>query len=99
MTKFLVIKTLYPGLLHYLTANSLPSPKFEEVLSFFPGSLSSLKADSDGGVVGLAISLLLYLGDALDPVEDDCFDVIMEYLVKIDQKACILELKRRYFED
>ncbi|GKG29971.1 hypothetical protein Tco_0419869, partial [Tanacetum coccineum] len=24
---------------------------------------------------------------------------IMEYLVKIDQKARILELKRRYFED
>ncbi|GJT28199.1 hypothetical protein Tco_0908474 [Tanacetum coccineum] len=38
------------------------------------GLLSSSKADSDRGVIGLAISLPLYLVDALDLVEDDCFD-------------------------
>nr|GFA34499.1 hypothetical protein [Tanacetum cinerariifolium] len=38
-------------------------------------SLSSLEADSDGGVIGLAISLPLNLVDALDLVEDDWFDV------------------------
>ncbi|GKC70444.1 hypothetical protein Tco_1116327, partial [Tanacetum coccineum] len=32
-------------------------------------------ADSDGGVIGLAISLPLNLVDALDLVEDACFDV------------------------
>nr|GEZ80605.1 hypothetical protein [Tanacetum cinerariifolium] len=42
--------------------------KFEEVLS-----LSSSKVDSNGGVIGLAISLPLYLVDALDLVENDCF--------------------------
>ncbi|GJS35562.1 hypothetical protein Tco_0533944 [Tanacetum coccineum] len=45
-------------------------------------------------------------GDSEEAVKDDSFFltmsrpiVIMEYLVKIDQKARILELKRRYFED
>ncbi|GKF77493.1 hypothetical protein Tco_0229963, partial [Tanacetum coccineum] len=38
------------------------------------GSLSSSKADLDGGVIGLAISLPLNLVDALDLVEDDYFD-------------------------
>ncbi|GJT40220.1 retrovirus-related pol polyprotein from transposon TNT 1-94 [Tanacetum coccineum] len=38
------------------------------------GSLSSSKADSDGDVIGLAISLPLYLVDALDLAEDDYFD-------------------------
>ncbi|GJQ91125.1 hypothetical protein Tco_0002264 [Tanacetum coccineum] len=107
MTKFIPIETLYPSLLHYLTAYSLPSPsnshcplipklpsliiilvpwrsihilvlEFEEVLRLLlvacSGSLSSSKADSDGGVIGLAISLPLYLVDALDLVEDDYFD-------------------------
>nr|GFA35763.1 hypothetical protein [Tanacetum cinerariifolium] len=37
-------------------------------------SLSSSEADSDGGVIGLAISLPLNLVDALDLVEDDRFD-------------------------
>ncbi|GKA73639.1 hypothetical protein Tco_0779941 [Tanacetum coccineum] len=37
-------------------------------------SSSSSKADSDGGVIGLAISLPLNLVDTLDLVEDDCFD-------------------------
>nr|GEX11605.1 hypothetical protein [Tanacetum cinerariifolium] len=32
------------------------------------------EADSDRGVIGLAISLPLYLVEALDLVEDDCFD-------------------------
>ncbi|GJX92454.1 putative ribonuclease H-like domain-containing protein [Tanacetum coccineum] len=37
------------------------------------GSLSSSEADSNGGVIGLAISLPLNLVDALDLVEDDFF--------------------------
>nr|GEW85243.1 hypothetical protein [Tanacetum cinerariifolium] len=39
------------------------------------GSMSSLEADSYGGVISLAISLPLCLVDAFDLVEDDCFDV------------------------
>ncbi|GJW61389.1 hypothetical protein Tco_0110724 [Tanacetum coccineum] len=106
MTKFLAIETLYPSLLHYLTAYSLPSPsnshcplipklpnliiilvpwrsihilvsrvrRSSEVVVACSGSLSSLEADSDGGVIGLAIYLPLYLVDALDLVENDCFD-------------------------
>nr|GEW75613.1 reverse transcriptase domain-containing protein [Tanacetum cinerariifolium] len=65
MTKFLAIEALYPSLLHYLTAY-----KFEEVLR-----LLLLEADSDRGVIGLAISLPLNLVDALNLVENDCFDV------------------------
>ncbi|GKG13278.1 hypothetical protein Tco_0350238, partial [Tanacetum coccineum] len=42
---------------------------FEEILR-----LLLVEANSDGGVIGLAISLPLYLVDALDLVEDDCFD-------------------------
>nr|GFD00470.1 hypothetical protein [Tanacetum cinerariifolium] len=38
-------------------------------------SLSSSKADSNGGVIGLAMSLPLNLVEALDLVEDDCFGV------------------------
>ncbi|GKD47252.1 hypothetical protein Tco_1271897 [Tanacetum coccineum] len=103
MTKFLAIETLYPSLLHYLTAYSLPSPSNSHyplipklsslIVILVPwisihilvfgvqrsseivvGSLSSLKADSDGGVIGLAISLRLYLVDALDLAKDACFD-------------------------
>nr|GFC79700.1 hypothetical protein [Tanacetum cinerariifolium] len=37
-------------------------------------SLSSLEANSDEGVTGLAIFLPLYLVDALDLVKDDYFD-------------------------
>ena len=36
--------------------------------------MSFLEADSDRGVIGLAICLPLYLVDAWDQVEDDCFD-------------------------
>nr|GEY28304.1 hypothetical protein [Tanacetum cinerariifolium] len=46
-----------------------PLEQFEEVLRLF-----LVEADSNGGVIGLAISLPLYLVDALDLVEDDCFD-------------------------
>ncbi|GKF81981.1 hypothetical protein Tco_0243637, partial [Tanacetum coccineum] len=38
-------------------------------------SPSFSEADSDRVVIGLAISLPLNLVDALDMVEDDCFDV------------------------
>ncbi|GKD62695.1 hypothetical protein Tco_1300204, partial [Tanacetum coccineum] len=49
--------------------------EFKEFLRLLlVGSLSSSEADSDGGVIGLAISLTLYLVDALDLMEDDCFD-------------------------
>ncbi|GJV47903.1 hypothetical protein Tco_1438115 [Tanacetum coccineum] len=51
------------------------------VFSAFPislrlcsGSLSSSEADSDGGVIDLAISLPLCLVGALDLVKDACFD-------------------------
>nr|GFD19559.1 hypothetical protein [Tanacetum cinerariifolium] len=73
MTKFLAIKTLYPSLLHYLTAYKVSTflfLEFEEVLR-----LLLVEADSDGGVISLAISLPLNLVDALNPVEDECFDV------------------------
>nr|GFB19867.1 hypothetical protein [Tanacetum cinerariifolium] len=48
---------------------------FEDVLRLLlVVSLSSSEADLNGGVIGLAISLPLYLVNALDLVEDDCFD-------------------------
>ncbi|GKG21724.1 hypothetical protein Tco_0384319, partial [Tanacetum coccineum] len=43
--------------------------EFEEVQRLF-----LIEADLDGGVIGLAISLPLYLVDALDLVEDDFLD-------------------------
>nr|GFB77307.1 hypothetical protein [Tanacetum cinerariifolium] len=72
MTKFIPIETLYPNLLHYLTAYKVSTflfLKFEEVLR-----LLLVEADSGGGVIGLAIFLPLYLVDALDFVKDYCFD-------------------------
>ncbi|GJY89662.1 hypothetical protein Tco_0504858 [Tanacetum coccineum] len=56
------VKTLYPrdiALLDHLIVSTLLFLVFEEVLRLLlVGSLSSLEADSDGGVIGLAISLL-----------------------------------------
>ncbi|GKC74842.1 hypothetical protein Tco_1120725 [Tanacetum coccineum] len=51
---------------------------------FLTGSLSSSEADSDEGVIGLAISLPLCLVDALDLVEDACFHE--------HQRACDIRL-------
>ncbi|GKC88038.1 hypothetical protein Tco_1148687 [Tanacetum coccineum] len=58
----------------------------------------SLKADSDRGVIGLAISLPLYLVDALDLVEDDCFMVvhmICEILVLDNKDLDIVEQQQQ----
>ncbi|GJR61867.1 reverse transcriptase domain-containing protein [Tanacetum coccineum] len=52
--------------------------EFEEVLR-----LLLVEADSDGGVIGLDISLPLNLVDALDLVEDDCFDVGIAGIVTV----------------
>ncbi|GKF02157.1 hypothetical protein Tco_0029080 [Tanacetum coccineum] len=76
-------------MLHYLTAYNLPSPSNSHcplipelpsvIIILVPwrtcsGSPSSSEPNSDGGVIGLAISLPLYLVDALDLVEDACFN-------------------------
>ncbi|GKA46454.1 hypothetical protein Tco_0739337, partial [Tanacetum coccineum] len=53
-----------------------PRPSNPQPLQTCSGSLSSSEAYSDGGVIGLAISLPLYLVDALDLVEDDFLMVV-----------------------
>nr|GFA80785.1 hypothetical protein [Tanacetum cinerariifolium] len=68
MTKFLAIETLYLNLLHYLTAYEVSTflfLEFKEVLRLLlVGSLSSSKADSDGGDVVKIVSTAVCSGTA-----------------------------------
>ncbi|GJX88136.1 hypothetical protein Tco_0340150 [Tanacetum coccineum] len=55
--------------------------------------LEALDSRQIGEDFSISLSEMVYKFVSLDP------EIIMKYLVKIDKKARILELKRRYFKD